>query len=177
MTAPPAAPDTQQWQQQQQMAQMATPGGVSVMQPHIPDAAGIRPQQQMPEVATSEGHGQQFHQTQGQGWEQDQRYGQNWDQSHGQQSHQRQSQNWEQDQRHGQNWEQAPRTSAASTPRKAVPPNVAFQISKSLSTILRHKAQQLGLAVRPDGFCIVDEVLNLNMMKSLHATQEALEQI
>merc|ERR1719399_2399363 len=164
MTAPPAVPDTQHWQQQQ-MAQMATPGGVSVMQPHIPDAAGIRPQQQMPEVATSEGHGQQFHQTQGQGWErdqrhsqtwdqshgqqshqkhgqnwkQDQRYGQNWDQSHGQQSHQRQSQNWEQDQRHGQNWEQAPRTSAASTPRKAVPPNVAFQISKSLSTILRHK--------------------------------------
>merc|ERR1719486_538192 len=131
----------------------------------------------MPEVATSEGPGQQIHQTQGQSWERDQRHSQSWDQSHGQQSHQRQSQNWEQDQRHGQSWEQAPRTSAASTPRKAVPPNVAFQISKSLSTILRHKAQQLGLTVRPDGFCVVDEVLNLNMMKSLHATQEALEQV
>jgi len=52
-----------------------------------------------------------------------------------------------------------------------------FEVSKALSLILRHKAVEFGLMIRPDGFCVIADVLNLSMMKKLQATQEVLQQI
>lgn len=57
------------------------------------------------------------------------------------------------------------------------PSGSIFQISKGLSLILRHKAVELGLSIRPDGFCLLAEVLNLSMMTGLKATQAIVEQI
>jgi 2'-phosphotransferase len=51
------------------------------------------------------------------------------------------------------------------------------QVSKALSLILRHKAEDFGLAIRPDGFCVLSDVLNLPMLKRLQATQVVVEQI
>lgn len=45
------------------------------------------------------------------------------------------------------------------------------KISVQLSKILRHGAPGLGIDIRPDGFCRVDELLELDMMKRLCATQ------
>lgn len=45
------------------------------------------------------------------------------------------------------------------------------KISMQLSKILRHSAPGLGVEIRPDGFCRVDELLGLEVMKRLCATQ------
>lgn len=53
----------------------------------------------------------------------------------------------------------------------------ATQLSKALSMLLRHKALELGVAIRPDGYCLVDDVLSVPSMKSLQATKADIEDI
>lgn len=50
-------------------------------------------------------------------------------------------------------------------------------VSKQLSKVLRHQAEKLGLNVRADGYVPLDEVLALNVMKSLKVTREVVERV
>merc|ERR1712106_76958 len=52
-----------------------------------------------------------------------------------------------------------------------------FNISKALSKILRHDAVNLGLHVRSDGFCGVDEVLALQQLRNYDCTFETMQAI
>ena len=45
-------------------------------------------------------------------------------------------------------------------------------LSKALTTLLRHRATKVGLAIRPDGFCQVSEVLRSQDIRNLGATIE-----
>ena len=48
-----------------------------------------------------------------------------------------------------------------------------FRLSKTLCKILRHNAEKIGLKIRSDGFCYLDEVLKCNReIKKLEATIE-----
>ena len=49
-------------------------------------------------------------------------------------------------------------------------------VSKALAHILRHKAVDFNIAIRPDGFCKLNEVLGCRKMRKLGATQELVEQ-
>ena len=49
-------------------------------------------------------------------------------------------------------------------------------ISKALALILRHKAESFNIAVRPDAFCELNEVLNCFKMRKLGATRAIVEQ-
>lgn len=51
------------------------------------------------------------------------------------------------------------------------------QLSRALSLILRHKAQDMGVRIRPDGFCPLDVVLDLNQLRDLQATREDVEAV
>ena len=44
------------------------------------------------------------------------------------------------------------------------------QISKAMSSILRHNAKKYGLQLRPDGYISVDELLAATPLKELKAT-------
>ena len=51
-------------------------------------------------------------------------------------------------------------------------------LSKALSKILRHKASSMGVRIRPDGFCSLDEVLTCNRdMKNFNATIEDVQYV
>ena len=49
-------------------------------------------------------------------------------------------------------------------------------VSRVLATILRHKAVDFNIAIRPDGFCNLSEVLYCYKMRSLGATRELVEE-
>merc|ERR1719230_1326364 len=51
------------------------------------------------------------------------------------------------------------------------------QLSKTMSQILRHSATAMGLPVRNDGFAKVDELLALNAMRKLNATDEDVREV
>ncbi|CAL1160227.1 unnamed protein product [Cladocopium goreaui] len=50
-----------------------------------------------------------------------------------------------------------------------------FQISKALARILRHTAQSLGLQIRADGFCQLQDILALNEFTTMGATAEDVQ--
>ncbi len=50
------------------------------------------------------------------------------------------------------------------------------EVSRKLSRILRHGAVKVGLTIRPDGFCVLDEVLNCRVMKALRVSRTEVEQ-
>lgn len=50
-----------------------------------------------------------------------------------------------------------------------------FQISKALARILRHTAQSLGLQIRADGFCLLQDILALNEFTTMGATAEDVQ--
>ena len=52
-----------------------------------------------------------------------------------------------------------------------------FRISKTLSQILRHRAMELDIDVRPDGYCLLQEVLECPWVAQLQATQSDVEKI
>jgi len=52
-----------------------------------------------------------------------------------------------------------------------------FQISKELAGLLRHRAQNLGIRIRADGYCSVAEVLTCKPMENLRCTLEELQEI
>jgi len=51
------------------------------------------------------------------------------------------------------------------------------RISKSLTQILRHKAPELGINIRPDGFCPAEEVLALSWLQELSCTRKDMEEV
>lgn len=59
--------------------------------------------------------------------------------------------------------------------REELPKDV--RLSKALSQILRHKADEIGLAVRSDGFVRVEEVLKCKLVSKFKATAQDLEKI
>ena len=52
-----------------------------------------------------------------------------------------------------------------------------LKISKTLVQILRHTALEFDIDVRPDGFCLLQEVLGCKWLASLNATQADVERI
>ena len=48
------------------------------------------------------------------------------------------------------------------------------QISKTLASILRHKACELGVSIRPDGFCSLQEVLDCSWILELGASRHEI---
>ena len=52
-----------------------------------------------------------------------------------------------------------------------------FRISKTLSQILRHRAMELDIDVRPDGYCLLQEVLECPWVAGLQVTQSDVEKI
>lgn len=50
-----------------------------------------------------------------------------------------------------------------------------FQISKALARILRHTAQSLGLQIRADGFCQLQDILALSEFTTMGATAEDVQ--
>ena len=52
-----------------------------------------------------------------------------------------------------------------------------LNLSKALATLLRHKASKVGVAIRPDGFCHVADLLRTNELLKLSATVAEVEQI
>ena len=86
-----------------------------------------------------------------------------------------------QDERSGSN---APRAKRA--PRPSVAPRVDSAdleqdekdaVSRALSRILRHRAQHAGLAIRSNGFCVLERVLNLREMKELRVNKKVVEEV
>ena len=71
-----------------------------------------------------------------------------------------------------------PRRSAAPvlTPGKAALKR-RLNLSKALTSVLRHKATKVGVAIRPDGFCHVSDVLRVKELWKLGATVEDVEHI
>mmetsp|Transcript_109256 Transcript_109256/g.308207 ORF Transcript_109256/g.308207 Transcript_109256/m.308207 type:complete len:550 (-) Transcript_109256:49-1698(-) len=53
----------------------------------------------------------------------------------------------------------------------------AFQMSKALALVLRHKAVEMGLKIRADGFCALDDVLNLPIFRNLQAKPADMEEV
>jgi len=51
------------------------------------------------------------------------------------------------------------------------------RISKSMTQILRHRAQDFGLAVRPDGYVRLDDVLGCKILSKFNASASDVEQI
>lgn len=51
------------------------------------------------------------------------------------------------------------------------------QVSKALTQVLRHKAANLGLHIRPDGYIVLDEVLCCSTMKKYKPTLEEIQAI
>jgi len=51
------------------------------------------------------------------------------------------------------------------------------QVSKALTQVLRHKAANIGLHIRPDGYIVLDEVLSCSMMKKYKPTLEEIQAI
>lgn len=54
---------------------------------------------------------------------------------------------------------------------KKGPKNLTM-MSRALSIILRHRAEKLGVRIRPDGFCPLSIILNLEPMRELKVTRE-----
>lgn len=52
-----------------------------------------------------------------------------------------------------------------------------FNISKALARILRHTASSLGLNMRSDGFCYVQDVLDIKEIRDYHCDLETLQAI
>jgi len=50
-------------------------------------------------------------------------------------------------------------------------------VSRALSRILRHRAQHAGLAIRSNGFCVLERVLNLREMKELRVNKKVVEEV
>ena len=50
-----------------------------------------------------------------------------------------------------------------------------FQISKALARILRHTAQSMGIQIRPDGFCQLQDILALPDFSTIGATLEDVQ--
>ena len=44
------------------------------------------------------------------------------------------------------------------------------QLSKALSDVLRHNARKRGVEIRPDGFCLVSDILRLSQFQRLRCT-------
>lgn len=63
-----------------------------------------------------------------------------------------------------------------SWPKKAQAPSDEA-LSKYLSKVLRHEAQQLGLQMRPDGFVLLDDVVNLQFFQSKGVTHEDIRRL
>lgn len=53
----------------------------------------------------------------------------------------------------------------------------SVRISKTLTQILRHKAPHLGVAIRPDGYCRLTDVLAVNWMLELDCTVDDVESV
>ena len=49
-----------------------------------------------------------------------------------------------------------------------------MQLSKALSTLLRHKAEEYGMKIRSDGFISLDDVLEVDFIKALNPSKEML---
>lgn len=52
-----------------------------------------------------------------------------------------------------------------------------MRLSKLLSRILRHRATEMGLRMRSDGYCLLSDVLALSAVSRLGATEEAVEAV
>ena len=52
-----------------------------------------------------------------------------------------------------------------------------FRISKTLSQILRHKAEDFGIALRSDGYCKLDDVLWTKYLYELNSTRQDVNNI
>jgi len=62
-------------------------------------------------------------------------------------------------------------------PPGKVAPGAKIRISKTLSQILRHKAVDLNIPIRNDGYARVVDVLRCPWMTKLHVTLELLQEI
>jgi len=51
------------------------------------------------------------------------------------------------------------------------------KLSKALTWILRHEAQEMGLATYRYGFCVLNDVLDLEKMKELNATEKVVKAV
>lgn len=51
------------------------------------------------------------------------------------------------------------------------------RISKAMTLILRHKATQLGLSIRSDGFMKLDDLLNCELVKRFHPSLKEIQEI
>lgn len=61
--------------------------------------------------------------------------------------------------------------------QKRNPSQEDVQLSRLLSSILRHRAEKLRLPVRPDGYILLNHVLQLPEMKKKHVTQEQIQRV
>lgn len=61
--------------------------------------------------------------------------------------------------------------------RKREPLPRTVQVSKALSSTLRHNAAKQGIAMRADGYVLVSDILANQRYKSLKVTQEEIEEI
>jgi len=101
--------------------------------------------------------------------------------------------NWQQEEQTGGQWAQQGQGRAYSAPPSAPSRSdkgnekgkgkgksgkgAEFAISKALSRILRHQATGMGVEIRPDGYCEVQEVLALQDLQNLDCTVEALRAV
>eukprot|EP00929_Paragymnodinium_shiwhaense_P118910 TRINITY_DN907_c5_g1_i2.p1 TRINITY_DN907_c5_g1~~TRINITY_DN907_c5_g1_i2.p1 ORF type:complete len:531 (+),score=169.83 TRINITY_DN907_c5_g1_i2:105-1697(+) len=63
--------------------------------------------------------------------------------------------------------------------RQQFPPGMPrhVKISKSLTQVLRHKATDLGIDIRSDGYCSLDAIMALPWLKELNCTKADVEQV
>lgn len=73
-------------------------------------------------------------------------------------------------------WPNKPWSQNHSWPQQAQAPSDEA-LSKYLSKVLRHEAQQLGLQVRPDGFVALKEVMDLPFFQSKGVTAEDIQRL
>ena len=52
-----------------------------------------------------------------------------------------------------------------------------FEISKYLSTVLRHRAEEMNLPIRHDGYLPVDDLLKLQKLATLHTTFDDIQRV
>lgn len=62
----------------------------------------------------------------------------------------------------GQNWERQSRST---------------KISKLLTQVLRHKAEDVGISIRPDGYCRVDEVMKFDWLLQVECKLQDVEEV